>query len=72
MEHNGIEARVHTLEARMDDVHDKVRDFVATNSTEHREIRAVVGKIQSVAWVILGGIVVGVVLMLVESRVKTG
>ena len=63
---NGITARVHTLEARTVDLKDDIIELKQANTDEHREIRAVVGKIQGIGWVIVGGMAVGVLLMLIE------
>ncbi len=57
-----MEERVATLETQMTDTREKIRGFVDANTTDHREIRAAVSKILNVAWVILGGVVTGLIL----------
>jgi hypothetical protein len=63
---NGLTARVHTLEAQAVNIKDDIVELKQSNSEEHKEIRAVVGKIQGIGWVIVGGMAVGVFLMLLE------
>ena len=63
---NGITARVHTLEAQMIDIKEDIIELKQSNSAEHKEIRAVAGKIQGLGWVIVGGMAVGLVLKLAE------
>lgn len=63
---NGITARVHTLEAQMVDIKNDIIELKQSNSDEHKEIRAVVGKIQGIGWVIVGGMLVGLLLRLVD------
>ena len=66
-EGNGITARVHTLEAQTVDMKDSIATLVKTNSEEHKEIRGVVGRIQGIGWVIVGGLVVGILLRLMDK-----
>ena len=63
---NGITARVHTLEAQTVNIKNDIDELKSTNSAEHQEIRTVVGKIQGIGWVIVGGLIVGILLRLVE------
>ncbi len=62
---NGLIARVHTLEAQVIDIKEDIATLVKTNSTEHKELRGVVGRIQGIGWIILGSVVAGILLRVV-------
>ena len=64
---NGIEARVHTLEAQMIDIKDDLAVIRDENRDEHKDMRCAIGKIQGIGWVIVGGMVVGLFLMMAEK-----
>jgi hypothetical protein len=62
---NGIPARVRTLEAEVVNVKKNIIDLTKTNRAEHKEVRDALAKMQGMGWVILGGVISGVVLMVI-------
>lgn len=49
----------------MVNVKKNIIDLTKTNRAEHKEVRDALAKMQGMGWVILGGVISGVVLMVI-------
>lgn len=59
MVENGLEARVHTLESKVDSVEERASEDRQCNSDEHKELKKSIGKVMGIGVAILVTIVVG-------------